>query len=157
MGYLLKDDVPQAAIFWKLQIRMPLWWSAGWFAIIGCWCGFYPKPVLVILFMLAFARYGYALHDSMHVGLGPWEQVRSLPRLSAIFMPIVGFTPLQLTYRDLAWEHVHEHHHLVKSAMDHDSGDWDTKWSSMPLWKTIMCLMVWPAHFSVGEIAWMYW
>jgi len=153
-AYLLRDGLPRKEVFWKLQTRMPMWWCVCWSVIIGCWRGFYPKPVMVVLYMLGFARWGYALHDSSHVGTGLSEQVASLPRLSALFVPFMGFTPLQPTYRDIAWLHVHEHHHLVKSVMDHGSGDWDTKWSAMPLWKTIICLFAWPSHFSFGEVAW---
>merc|ERR1712100_199939 len=40
--------------------------------------------------------------------------------------------------------------------MNHESGDWDTHWSAMPLWQTIVSLVAWPAHFSVGEVLWQY-
>jgi len=39
-----------------------------WLAIVGCWCGFYPKVIMAVLYILAFARYGYAVHDAMHAG-----------------------------------------------------------------------------------------
>lgn len=155
-AYLFKQHT-DSEIWWKVQSPMGLWWATSWAVIVGCWLGLYPWPVMTLGFIVCFLRWGYAIHEGMHGHVGLSENVNALPLCLHNCMPFFGFNPFAICYRDLAWLHVREHHKVVKSIMDHDTGDWDTYWSSRPLWWTSLLLFVQPSHFSIPEVLWQWW
>lgn len=159
--YLFKV-VSKDQVFWKCNVKIPLWCTMCWVAIFGCWLGLYPRPIMVMLYVVAFGRWAYAAHDSMHAGgHGIEANVYQCPLSCALFMPCLGFTPITETFRDLTWLHIHNHHKLVKSVLDNKAapegcGDWDARWSSYPLYQTIIGMFIWPGHHAPLELLWQW-
>jgi len=125
--------------------QIPIWWAAMWLAIIGQYVGLYNKVIMSLLFILAFARWGFGVHDSHHTRMSlPWPH-------KFCFAVFCGFTPLPSCWCDLAYDH-RSKHHPSKAALDPKEGDKDSQWSVRPLLKTIAFLSFWPSEFSVWEI-----
>merc|ERR1719456_489523 len=100
-----------------LHMQVPMYWGLMWLAILGNWVGLYIKPVMAFLFILAFARWGYGVHDSNHTRAQlPWPH-----RLC--FAVFYGFTPLPCVWSDLTHDH-RSKHHPSKAVLDPFEEDW---------------------------------